>query len=68
MLEQKGVSEAGAARALESMEEKVRVAEDRAAEAEHRADMSVVSARESAQPDFLAQFAVRNVTPLGIIQ
>lgn len=50
VLELKEQAEANAARALEAMAETVRTAEERAAEAERRADMTVVSARELSAP------------------
>ncbi len=53
VLELKELAEANTARTLEAMAATVRAAEERAVEAQRRADMSVVSARESAQSNLL---------------
>jgi hypothetical protein len=66
VLELKELAERNATRALEAMEATVRAAEERAAEAHRRADMSVVSARESAQSKCLAP--VRCITPALLLR
>lgn len=61
VLEQKELAETNAARALEAMAETVRATEDRASEAERRADMGVAAASEAA---YLHKLSITTITTL----